>query len=129
MFAPCRVILARLLHKARIGGVTTPNRKFPHRPGSLLERNVMTPSNLKPLWRWLPVIAACGLVSLGSPSATQTQPTAGQEVPKRDVGKSSYDQIAPVLTGQESFATMMAKDKAGKAKVMARQQALLEERY
>src|ERR1035438_6607477 len=47
----------------------------------------------------------------------------------RDVGKSSYDQIAPVLIGKETFAQMLAKDKAGKAKVMARQMALLEERY
>jgi cytochrome c peroxidase len=42
---------------------------------------------------------------------------------------SSYDQVSPVLLGQESFEQMHAKDKAGKAAVMARQQALLEERY
>src|SRR5258707_12340762 len=42
---------------------------------------------------------------------------------------SSYDQIAPALIGQQSFADMMAKDKADKADVMARQKKLLDERY
>jgi len=43
--------------------------------------------------------------------------------------KSSYDQIAPVLVGQGTFQAVMAKDKADKAAVMARQQKLLEGRY
>ena len=42
---------------------------------------------------------------------------------------SSYDQIAPVLLGKESFAAVMARDKTDKATVMARQQKLLDERY
>ena len=33
------------------------------------------------------------------------------------------------LVGQETFATMLARDKAGKSGIMARQLALLEERY
>jgi cytochrome c peroxidase len=54
-----------------------------------------------------------------------TVPTAsqGQETP------SSYDQIAPVLQGKESLEAVMSRDKAGKEAVMARQRALLEERY
>ena len=36
-----------------------------------------------------------------------------------EVGKSSYDQIAPVLTGQESFDKMKANDIAKKPAVMA----------
>src|SRR5687768_4866020 len=44
-------------------------------------------------------------------------------------GATSYDQIAPALVGKESFEEMRAKDKAGKAAVMARQQQLLAERY
>jgi cytochrome c peroxidase len=77
---------------------------------------------------WLLTLAGFGvLFYLARPSPTE-QPAAGQ-VPARDVGKTSYDQIAPVLIGQETFAGMMAKDKAGKAAVMARQMALLEERY
>lgn len=44
-------------------------------------------------------------------------------------GKSSYDQVSPVLLGQQTFAEMMAKDKADKAEVLARQKKLLEERY
>jgi cytochrome c peroxidase len=43
--------------------------------------------------------------------------------------KSSYDQVAPVLLGKETFQDRMAKDKADKPAVMARQQKLLEERY
>ena len=59
---------------------------------------------------------------------------AGQaEAPKGPPGEakapSSYDQITPVLLGQETFQAMMAKDKADKAAVMARQKKLLEERY
>jgi cytochrome c peroxidase len=42
---------------------------------------------------------------------------------------SSYDQIQPVLLGQDSFPAVMARDKADKAAVMARQKKLLEERY
>src|SRR5437762_1933370 len=43
--------------------------------------------------------------------------------------KSSYDQLAPVLLGKGSFQSVMAKDKADKPAVMARQQKLLAERY
>lgn len=68
-------------------------------------------------------LAVCGsLLYLAGPSRTQQK---GQP----EVGKSSYDQIAPVLVGKETFAEMMARDKAQKAAVMARQQKLLEERY
>jgi len=42
---------------------------------------------------------------------------------------SSYDQIAPVLQGKLSFQAVMAKDKADKDAVIARQKKLLEERY
>jgi len=42
---------------------------------------------------------------------------------------SSYDQVTPVLLGQESFEAMMAKDKANKDAVAMRQKKLLEERY
>jgi cytochrome c peroxidase len=88
----------------------------------------MQPPNLRRLRPWLLALAGCGLVlCLALPSLTQ-QP-GSQEAPKRDVGKTSYDQIAPVILGQETFAARVAKDKAGKAAVMARQKALLEERY
>ena len=77
----------------------------------------------------LPLLALAGFgVVLYLAQSSATQPGAAP-APKRDVGKSSYDQIAPVLLGQETFAERMAKDKAGKADVMARQQALLQERY
>jgi cytochrome c peroxidase len=51
--------------------------------------------------------------------------------PDREKGplKTSYDQVSPVLLGEETFQAMMAKDKADKDAVMARQKKLLEERY
>jgi cytochrome c peroxidase len=60
------------------------------------------------------VIAHCGAVS-----------ALAQEPP----ATSSYDQLAPVLLGQETFQDRVAKDKADKPAVDARQHALLEERY
>jgi cytochrome c peroxidase len=61
-----------------------------------------------------------------TPSLTQPKPGADKD---KSTGKTSYDQISPVLLGQESFQSMMEKDKADKAGVMARHQKLLEERY
>jgi cytochrome c peroxidase len=48
---------------------------------------------------------------------------------KQGVGKTSYDQISPVLQGQQTFEAMMAKDKADKDSINARQKQLLESRY
>jgi cytochrome c peroxidase len=81
-------------------------------------------------WRlrpWLLGLGVCALLLyVVSPSLTQP---GGKEKPKKDVGKTSYDQIAPVIIGQETFEERRAKDKAGKEEVMARQKKLLEERY
>jgi cytochrome c peroxidase len=65
-----------------------------------------------------------GLAAIGVLAAWQLAPGQPPASPP-----SSYDQIAPVLLGKESFQTVMARDKANKAAVMARQQKLLEERY
>jgi cytochrome c peroxidase len=62
------------------------------------------------------------LVSLMIPSVARAQQS-------RDATPSSYDQIAPVLRGEVTLQAVMAKDKADKESVMARQQKLLEERY
>jgi cytochrome c peroxidase len=79
--------------------------------------------------RWLPWFAIpVVLVILVVPSLTRSQPKSNGDKPK-DASPSSYDQIAPVLLGKESFQTVRAKDKADKKSVMARQQKLLEERY
>lgn len=75
------------------------------------------------LLRCLPVIA--GLAAL----LLVIRPSLTQPPDKRDVGKTSYDQISPVILGQESFEKMMAADKAGKDKILAKHKALLEERY
>jgi len=55
-------------------------------------------------------------------------PQADADEPQGSVD-SSYDQIAPVLLGKESLRAVVAKDKADKPTVMARQKDLLEERY
>ncbi len=66
------------------------------------------------------------LVYLAAPPTVQSRQDK-EKAPSAPA--TSYDQVSPVLLGQESFAAMMAKDKADKASVMARQQRLLEERY
>jgi cytochrome c peroxidase len=79
--------------------------------------------------RWLPWLAVCGLcLYLASPSRTQPK-RAADNPDKAATPSSSYDQVTPVLLGQETFAAMMAKDKAAKDGVMDRQHKLLEERY
>ncbi|MCI0464430.1 MAG: cytochrome B6 [Gemmataceae bacterium] len=80
-------------------------------------------------WAWLLALGGCALLfALVHPYLAVSQGT-GAQPPKGSVGKTSYDQISPVILGQESFANMLAKDKASKAAIMARQKALLEERY
>src|SRR5262245_21354766 len=79
------------------------------------------------LLRW---VAVAAILVGGAPAArAQTPPakSAGQMPPAR--GKTSYDQMAPVLLGEDTFAAVMAKDKADKPAVLARQKKLLEERY
>src|SRR5579883_1778353 len=79
--------------------------------------------------RWLPRAAVCAvLLCLGSPALLRSEKPRGDQ-DKKSPPPSSYDQVSPVLLGQETFQKMMADDKAGKAAVMARQQKLLEERY
>ena len=56
----------------------------------------------------------------------RAQPADG---PGQPPAPSSYDQIQPVLQGKETFQDRMAKDKADKAAVEARQRELLESRY
>lgn len=83
----------------------------------------------KRICHWLPWLAILAiLASLVVPSLSRSQPKAPGEAPK-DTPSSSYDQIAPVLLGKESFQAMMVRDKADKDSVMARQKKLLEERY
>ena len=43
--------------------------------------------------------------------------------------RSSYDQVTPVLLGKETFQDRVARDKADKPAVAARQKELLESRY
>jgi cytochrome c peroxidase len=85
-------------------------------------------------WPWLPWLAgAAVLLYIVSPSLTQSGGSRGKDNQEPDRAKgpppSSYDQVSPVLLGQETFKAMRAKDMADKKAVMARQQKLLEERY
>ncbi len=87
----------------------------------------MRADTYRSLRRWLPWLAVPAVLAcLVTPSLTQPPTTTDRE---KGPLKTSYDQVSPVLLGQESFAKMMAKDKADKAAVMARQRKLLEERY
>ncbi len=85
-----------------------------------------------PFVRWLPglaVLAAVGFLAAGW--LAPPRPASGQDKAEKakEPVKSSYDQVSPVLLGLETFQAMMAKDKADKDEVMARQKKLLEERY
>jgi cytochrome c peroxidase len=72
--------------------------------------------------------AAVGVALLYLVAPSRTQPPAGK-AEKSAPPASSYDQVSPVLLGQESFAAMKKKDVAEKDAVMKRQRQLLEERY
>jgi cytochrome c peroxidase len=83
---------------------------------------------LKRIGRLIAAFAVPAILSLvvGPPlGRSQTPGAADKNAPT----PSSYDQIAPVLQGKESLQAVMAKDKADKEAVMARQMKLLEERY
>ncbi len=77
------------------------------------------------LWPLAPLFM---VASLWVPSRAAAQQGGQPEKPKPS-GTSSYDQVTPVLLGQEDFETMMAKDMANKGAVEDRQKRLLEERY
>jgi cytochrome c peroxidase len=82
--------------------------------------------------RWLPGIAVCAVVCalmLGAVGPLLTQPPKDKGDREKGPLPTSYDQVSPVLLGQESFHAMLVKDKADKPAVMERQQRLLEERY
>jgi cytochrome c peroxidase len=73
------------------------------------------------------VSAALAVWSLGlaQPGIREARAQGSQDTR----GKSSYDQVTPVLLGQETLQAQMAKDKAEKPEVTARQGRLLESRY
>ncbi|MDR3621824.1 MAG: cytochrome B6 [Paludisphaera borealis] len=78
--------------------------------------------------RWLPCLSdptVLAFVTAVSLAHFWPAPVGAEEPP----AKTSYDQLAPVLLGQETFQDRVAKDKADKPAVEARQKALLEERY
>jgi cytochrome c peroxidase len=91
---------------------------------------VMDASTKQRVWRWLPWLAVCAVVLYCvSPSLTRQKDKEPPPNEKPPAPTSSYDQVSPVLLGQETYAKMVADDKANKPTVMARQQKLLEERY
>jgi cytochrome c peroxidase len=92
----------------------------------------MQDSPRKRLWRWLHLIAVSAVVLyLLSPALMRSEGRRSDESSDREKAPppSSYDQVSPVLLGQETFQKMMATDKANKENIAARQKKLLEERY
>jgi cytochrome c peroxidase len=81
-----------------------------------------------PRHRFVAAVALVSVVSVVVVFAAR-RGALGQEGSNQLPIKNSYDQIAPVLIGKETFVAMMGKDKADKPSVMARQQQLLAERY
>jgi cytochrome c peroxidase len=81
----------------------------------------------KSIRRWLSW-SAVGVAVLCLVAPSRTQPPSGK-AEKAPPQASSYDQVSPVLLGQETFDAMKQKDVAGKDAVMKRQRQLLEERY
>jgi len=80
----------------------------------------MQSKNRNPIWRWLPRMAVLAVVVfLVAASLGLSQSKSDGQ--KKDVGKTSYDQIAPVILGKETFDEVMARDKANKEAIMARQ--------
>jgi cytochrome c peroxidase len=77
---------------------------------------------LSPPSFWRP----CGLVLVAALVGWKPIVVAQEQ---KDAVPSSYDQVSPVLLGKQSFAAMMAKDKADKAAVVERHKKLLDERY
>jgi cytochrome c peroxidase len=86
-----------------------------------------TRSRMRIARAWRSVLLALAAVTV-VPALPRWELQAEEPKPKDGVA-SSYDQIAPVLLGKQSFQAVMAKDKADKDAVMARQKKLLEERY
>jgi cytochrome c peroxidase len=81
-------------------------------------------------WRWLPWAAVGAvLLYLLSPVLHSQAPPGKEPDGGKGTIKTSYDQVSPVLLGQETFQKMLAQDKADKDDVMTRQKKLLEERY
>ena len=78
------------------------------------------------LCRWPLLSGPAPLFSLAFALITITGTPADAQQPATN---SSYDQVTPMLLGQETFQERMAKDKAEKAAVAARQKELLESRY
>jgi cytochrome c peroxidase len=72
-------------------------------------------------------VTAAFFVTASMISSARAQTPGGQA--KGSPAKSSYDQISPVLLGQETFQGQMAKDMAEKAAVATRQDELLKSRY
>jgi cytochrome c peroxidase len=84
------------------------------------------------------MLGCLGIAALAlAQGTTSKSDPAKNDPPKNDAdksrddkrGKSSYDQVTPVLLGDQSFKAMRAKDEAGKGEIALRQKKLLEDRY
>src|SRR5205807_169190 len=89
--------------------------------GSQLRSTPMRADRRNRLRHWLSwFVVLAVLVFAVTPSVTRSQQKPDADKPNESPS-SSYDQIQPVLLGKEKFQDVMAKDKADKETVMARQ--------
>ena len=65
------------------------------------------PKVSRSLYRWLPLLVVAAVVAL------VVVPLQSQEKKAAAPPPSSYDQVSPVLLGQETFKSMLEKDQAG----------------
>lgn len=97
---------------------------------NLQNRQTSKLGTARPTRRWFrTTIVLAGMLCFGLIVAMQVESQPPPPEAKGDRGASSYDQLSPVLLGQQTFEQMMAKDLADKASVAARQRQLLEKRY
>ena len=83
------------------------------------------PPRIHPRRPWLVVPTTLALLVIPSLMPLRSAAVRAEE----PAIKTSYDQVAPVLLGKETFQAVVTKDKADKPAVMARQKELLETRY
>ena len=81
------------------------------------------------IWHWRPSCVVLVVLAFFAISSTVRYHSKANGEEAKNTTPSSYDQIAPVLLGKQTFQAVMATDKADKDSVMARQKKLLEERY
>ena len=88
------------------------------------------PQNRRPAKLGAAFIVAVATFAIVVWACSASQAEEAKKLPEpQSVGASSYEQITPVLIGQETFKARLDKDRAEKSSVIARQKKLLDDRY